>query len=76
MLNISKSPNTIRTIKPGDPDWNINTGLTFAPRAGFEISAECPRDYRMVMLECINNGWIKPLANVLEKDYTWEKLSK
>lgn len=76
MLNTSKSPNTIRTIKPGDADWMIASGLTLAPRAGFEISHECPREYRMVMLKCMDRGWLKPLANVLEKDHTWEALIK
>ena len=76
MMNISTSPNAIRTIKQGEADWMIQSGLTLAPRAGFEISAECPREYRLLMIKCMDKGWLKPLANILEKDYTWEKLSK
>ena len=76
MLNTSKSPNTIRTIKPGDPDWNITTGLTFAPRAGFEISNDCPYEYRLVIQKCLEQSWLKPMANVLEKDHTQEALIK
>jgi hypothetical protein len=76
MINFSISKNTIRTVKPGDADWLIKNGFTCSPRAGVEISEDCPYEYKMVIAKCWTNGWIKPVANVLEKDMMWEELIK
>ena len=76
MMNISTSKNTIRTIKQGEPDWLIKNGFTLAPRAGIEISTRCPVECKLIIQTCLKRGWIKPIANVLEKDITWEELIK
>lgn len=65
----------IRTITQEDEDWIISSGLTIAPRAGFRISNNCPREYRMILLDCLKQGWLAPVANVYEKDLTWEKIN-
>jgi hypothetical protein len=46
------------------------------PRAGFEINESCPTNYRKVLAECINYGWLKPVAYVKESEYIWEKLGE
>jgi len=56
----------IRTIKQSDPRFNIVDNCVIAPRAGFEISQRCPDSYKSLILECINNGWIKPVAHERE----------
>jgi hypothetical protein len=45
------------------------------PRAGFEINAQCPREYKMIISECINNGWLKPVAHVTERELLFMGLS-
>lgn len=65
-LNVKRS--AIKTIKSGDPNWLIKNGLYMSPRAGFEISDDCPREYRMIISECVNRGWIKPVAYILDKE--------
>ena len=76
MINIHKPEHRIKTIKPGDSGWSIINGLTITPRAGFEISQRCPENYRSLIQECIQHGWIKPIAYVKESEYVWEELSK
>ncbi len=66
----------IKTIKPGDIDWYIKSGLTVTPRAGFEITEHCPQEYQKLLMECWGNGWIKPIAYIKESEYIWEKLSE
>ena len=34
---------TIKTIRKDDPDFMIVNGIVMAPRAGFEISNDCPK---------------------------------
>lgn len=52
----------IRTIRPGDADFIITDELTMAPRAGFEVSKDCPYEYRMIISQCIDRGWLAPVA--------------
>jgi len=54
----------------------IHDGLMITPRAGFEVSNDCPREYRFILLECLDEGWIKPVANVLNYEYTMDKLKE
>ena len=75
-IKLSTPKSTIRVVKPGDPDWNITAGLTFAPRAGFEISNDCPYEYRLIIQKCLEQSWVKPIANVYDRELTWEKLNE
>jgi hypothetical protein len=47
-----------------------------APRAGFEINHGCPTEYKMIINECIRNGWLKPVANVTERELIFMGLTK
>jgi hypothetical protein len=64
----------IRTIKQGDPLFTINDGLVVANRAGFEISNECPKEYRLIISTCISNGWLKPVAAMTAEEQLMETL--
>lgn len=64
----------IKPIKQGDRLWQINDGLVIAPRAGFEIKKECPNTYKDVIAECINRGWLVPVAYMRDDEYMWETL--
>jgi hypothetical protein len=75
-VQIKTTQTCLRTIKPGDPKWNIIDGMFVAPRAGFEISLNCPKEYKMIISECINYGWLKPVAIVKDHELFWEEFSK
>ncbi len=64
----------LRTVKQGDPLFTINDGLVVANRAGFDISQSCPKEYRMIILECMNNGWLKPVAYMTAEEQLIETL--
>jgi hypothetical protein len=74
-MNIKAHKSQIRTIRQNDPRFDIVDEYTVAPRAGFEISSGCPREYKLVLAECINNGWIKPVAYMTEKEMIFMGLS-
>ena len=58
----------IRTIKQGDARFHIQDKFTITPRAGFEISQRCPENYRSLIQECIQHGWLKPVAYMTERE--------
>jgi hypothetical protein len=65
----------IRTLKQSDPKFVIHDGLMQAPRAGFEIGSDCPREYRQIIAACIDRGWLKPVASVTERELIFMGLS-
>lgn len=65
----------IRTIRQSDNDWMLTNGYVMTPRAGFEINKECPAEYRLILQQCIDNGWLKPVAHIYDRELLWEKLS-
>ena len=67
---------TIKTIRKGNVDFLIQNGLYMTPRAGFEISNECPKQYKLMIMEAIKNGWLQPIAYMKESEYVWEKLGE
>ncbi len=73
-MKISTRTSNIRTIRHGDAKFMLQDGLVICPRAGFEINDKCPREYKMIISECINNGWIKPVAHVYGKELTMDAL--
>ena len=62
-------------IRSDDPRFHIFDGFVTAPRAGFEISTGCPVEYKLVLQECINNGWLKPVAHMTERELLFMGLS-
>ena len=64
----------INTIKKGDPKFMLTDGMVVCPRAGFEINQHCPKEYRQIISECINNGWLQPIAHVYGKEITMDAL--
>jgi hypothetical protein len=58
----------IRTIKQDDPRFHIVDRFITTPRAGFEVSNHCPAQYKQVIAECLNNGWLKPVAYMHERE--------
>ena len=66
--------NRIKTIRQGDPRFMLQDTYVLCPRAGLEISWQCPREYKTIIAECINNGWLKPVAHVYGKELTMDAL--
>lgn len=67
---------TIKTIRKDDPDFMIVNGIVMAPRAGFEISNDCPKQYKHMIVEAIKQGWLQPIAYMKDSEYTWEQLGE
>ena len=66
---------SVRTLKQGDRHFNITDKFVVTPRAGFEISQRCPENYKDLIVECIQHGWLKPVAHVTERELIFMGLS-
>jgi len=66
-----------KTLCSKDADFKFSPdGITIVPRASFEVSNECPREYKLIIAECIGRGWLKPVAHMRDTEYTMELLKK
>ena len=71
------STNTFKTLKPKDPDFSFSPdGITLVPRASIAISQRCPENYKDLIQECVNHGWLQPVAHMRDVEYTMELLKK
>jgi hypothetical protein len=71
------STNTYKTLKPKDPDFSFSPdGITLVPRASIAISQRCPENYKDLIQECVNHGWLQPVAHMRDVEYTMELLKK
>jgi len=67
----------VKTLRPGDNDFTFSPdGIQLVPRAGFEISNNCPAEYKSIFVTAINAGWLKPVAYMRDVEYTVELLRK
>ena len=73
-MNITSHTSRIKTLRQSDKDFLLDDGVVVSPRAGFEISEKCPREYRSILVTCIDNGWLKPVAHMMDYEYTMDKL--
>ena len=73
-MTFTVTESKLRTLGPGDPGFMLNDGVVVSPRAGFEVSTNCPREYKLIFAECINNGWIKPVATIYDHEETFNLL--
>lgn len=64
----------IKTVKSGDPDFTLVDGPVLYMRAGFEINQQCPREYKLIIAQCISNGWLKPVAFMRDDELMWDRL--
>ena len=75
MTKIHPQQSQIKTIRHTDPRFHISDGYIVAPRAGFEINQNCPVEYKIVLQECINNGWLIPVAHITDRELLFMGLS-
>lgn len=66
----------IRKLEKSDPRFMIYDDFVAVPRAGFEISQNCPAEYKSILITAINAGWLKPVAHVYERELIFMGLAK
>ena len=74
-MTFTTHPSQIRTIKQDDARFRIIDKFITCGRAGFEISKSCPREYSLILSECIDRGWIQPVAYMTERELLISGLS-
>jgi hypothetical protein len=74
-MYITAHNSQVRSLTTDDPRFLIKDKFTVTPRAGFEISEKCPQNYAMIIANCIDKGWLKPIANITERELVFMGLS-
>lgn len=75
-INAKPTPGWVK-LKAGDKDFTFSPdGVTLIPRAGFEISANCPSEYKHILFQAYHRGWITPVACMRSTEYLMELLKE
>jgi len=72
----SQQVSRVKTIRQGEADFMLQDGIVSCPRAGFEISKSCPKEWRQILMQAIDFDWIKPVAHVMDSELMWDRLSE
>jgi len=75
-MNITTRQSQIKRLDRTDRRFIIYDDFVAVPRAGFEISKTCPGEYRSILMQAVQAGWIKPVAHVHERELLFMGLSE
>lgn len=75
MSNYTVADSGIKRLTANDPGFYIDGNIVRTGGAGIFISQRCPDNYRSLIEECVNHGWIQPVAHVTEQEYVWMNLA-
>jgi hypothetical protein len=65
------------SLRPGHKDFAFSPdGITVVSRASLEITQDCPYEYRLILAKCLEQGWLRAVANMRDTEYTMELLRK
>jgi hypothetical protein len=66
-----------KQLQPSDPNFRFSPdGIVMVPRAGFKINERCPREYKLIIAQCIDNGWLQPVAHIKDHELTFDILTE
>jgi hypothetical protein len=66
--------NSFKRVSNNDQHFYMNDGIRQVPRAAIEVQQNIPYNYKLMITECIDKGWLKPVAYVKTKELFWEVL--
>lgn len=67
----------VHKIESSDPNFNIIVDqYVVFQRAAIHFDPNIPNAYAKIIAECLNNGWIKPVAYISEREKLFIGLSE
>jgi len=51
-------------------------GIKLVPCASIEIAQDCHYEYKLILAKCLDQGWLRPIAQMRETEYTLALLKK
>ena len=76
MIQYKLHQSKIHKIEPSDLNFNIVDEFITYQRATIHFDTNIPNAYAKVISECLNNGWIKPVAYITEREKLFIGLSE
>lgn len=64
-----------KLIKAGDKEWSFTEGVVLFRRAAIEIDENCPDMYKHILVQCVDKGWVKPVAYMPQEEVFIQTLS-
>ena len=76
-IHMFKATKTYVSLCRGENDFMFSPdGITMVPRAQVIVLEQCPANVRDTIIVALNKGWLQPIANMRDTEYTMELLRK
>ena len=75
MINMHPLADNFVCLDNTNSEFVIKNGIAVTHRATILITPECPLRTRSMLIEALNEGWLKPIAYMKESEYLIAKLS-
>jgi len=75
-IYINSADKKVHKIEPTDPDFQIVDKFVVYQRAAIHFDKNIPKSYSKIIAECMDMGWIKPVAYVTEREKLFIGLTK
>jgi len=76
MINYTPHKTKVHKILPTDNNFSITDEFIVYQRAAIHFDQNIPHSYAKIVIDCINNGWIKPVAYITEREKLFIGLSE
>jgi len=71
---ITQQQSEVKLLSKQDKEFYITEGSTVYSRASISFSRSMPAQYQQVVLLCLQNDWIKPVASVRDSELAAGKM--
>lgn len=74
MITTQQQESEVRSLTRKDPEFLIHDGIMVYHRAGIRISEKMPHHYKEIVVQCLERGWLTPVANIRDSELATGKM--
>ena len=74
MITTQQQESEVKEFTCGDPEFQIHEGIMVYFRAGIRISEKMPHTYKEIVVQCLERGWLTPVANIRDSELATGKM--
>ena len=74
MITTQQQESEVKELTIGDPEFQIHEGIMVYHRAGIRISEKMPHTYKQIVIQCLERGWLTPVANIRDSELATGKM--
>ena len=74
MITTQQQESEVRSLTRKDPEFLIYDGIMVYSRASIRFSVKMPLNYKEIVVECLERGWLIPVADIRDSELAAGKM--